>query len=464
MGFDKENGVMAGATAIILAAGSGTRMKSERPKVVHEVLGKPLIRWVVDAARAAGAEQIICVLGHGREMVEPLVEGDTTIVVQLEQKGTADAVAVCRNAVSDQAQSVLVLNGDCPLVTPETLADLVRARDESNAGVAVLTMEAPDPHGYGRIIRDAGGMVERIVEQKDCDEVQNAITECNSGFYCFDSSMLFDALSRVNSNNSQNEFYLTDVVHIARGDGRAAIGVKASNVDECLGVNTRIQLAEATKIIQRRINYAHMLAGVTIIDPDQAWIGPEVVLEQDVEIWPQTMLSGSTRIGKGSSVGPNSRLRDTVVGTYCTVEETVAIEAQIGNGCSCGPRAYLRPGACLMDGAKAGTHVEIKKSVVGEGSKVPHLSYIGDATIGSGVNIGAGTITCNYDGVNKSATVIGDNTFIGSDTMLVAPVSVGSDVVVGAGSVITEDVPDGALALGRARQTVKADYHKKAEG
>lgn len=453
---------MPGTTAIILAAGSGTRMKSERSKVVHEVLGKPLIRWVVDAARAAGANQIICVLGHGREMVEPLVENDTTTVVQLEQKGTADAVAVCRNAVAADAKSVIVLNGDCPLISPETLSKLIAAREESNAGVAVLTMEAPDPYGYGRIIRDAGGMVERIVEQKDCDEVQAAITECNSGFYCFDASMLFDALSRVGSNNSQNEFYLTDVVQIARGDGRAAIGVKASNVDECLGVNTRIQLAEATKIIQRRINYAHMLAGVTIIDPDQAWIGPEVELAEDVEIWPQTHLSGNTRIGHGSSIGPNSRLRDTVVGAYCTVEETVALEAQIDDYCSCGPRAYLRPGAHLMEGAKAGTHVEIKKSTVGPGSKVPHLSYIGDATIGAGVNIGAGTITCNYDGVNKSATAIGDNTFIGSDTMLVAPVSVGSDVVVGAGSVITEDVPDGALALGRARQTVKEDYHKKA--
>lgn len=450
-------------TAIILAAGSGTRMKSERSKVVHEVLGKPLIRWVVDAARAAGCDQIICVLGHGREMVEPLVEKDTTIVVQLEQKGTADAVAVCRNAVDESARSVLVLNGDCPLITPDTLSSLVRAREESNAGVAVLTMEAPNPHGYGRIIRDSSGMVERIVEQKDCDELQDAITECNSGFYCFDATMLFDALARVDSNNSQNEFYLTDVVQIARSDARAAIGLKASDVDECLGVNTRIQLAEATKIIQRRINYAHMLAGVTIIDPEQAWIGPEVELEQDVEIWPQTMLEGSTRVGRGTLLGPNTRLRDTIVGQYCKVEETVAIEAQIDNNCSCGPRAYLRPGAHLMDGAKAGTHVEIKKSVVGPGSKVPHLSYIGDATIGEGVNIGAGTITCNYDGVHKSPTTIGDNTFIGSDTMLVAPVVVGSDVVVGAGSVITEDVPDGALALGRARQTVKPDYHKKEE-
>ena len=451
-------------TAIVLAAGAGTRMKSEKPKVVHEVLGKPLIRWVVDTARQAGAEQIICVLGHKREQVEPLVADDTTVVVQLEQKGTADAVAVCRTAVSEGTKSVLVLNGDCPLITPQTLTELVKARETSNAGVAVLTMEAPDPQGYGRIVRDAGGMVECIVEQKDCDEVQAAITECNSGFYCFDASMLFEALAKVDSNNSQGEFYLTDVIQIARESGRAAIGVKAEDVDECLGVNTRVQLAEATKILQLRINHAHMLNGVTIIDPDQAWIGPDVVLENDIEIWPQTFLAGHTHIGEGTVIGYNSRLIDTQVGAQCNIYETVAVDALIEDGCTCGPRAYLRPGAHLCKGAKVGTHVEIKKSVVGPGSKVPHLSYIGDATIGEGVNIGAGTITCNYDGVNKHATTIGDNTFIGSDTMLVAPVSVGSDVVVGAGSVITDDVPDGALALGRAHQVVKEGYKESLEG
>ncbi|MBQ9020408.1 MAG: bifunctional UDP-N-acetylglucosamine diphosphorylase/glucosamine-1-phosphate N-acetyltransferase GlmU [Eggerthellaceae bacterium] len=457
---------LSNTTAIILAAGSGTRMKSSKPKVIHEVLGKPLIRWVVDTARQAGVEQIICVLGHKRNVVEPFVEADTTVVIQNEQKGTADAVAVCRGAVSSSAKSVLVLNGDCPLITPKTLNDLVEAREASNAGVAVLTMEAPDPHGYGRIVRDAGGMVERIVEQKDCDELQDAITECNSGFYCFDASMLFDALEQVGSNNSQNEFYLTDVVEIARANGRATIGVKAEDVNECLGVNTRIQLAEATKILQLRINHAHMLDGVTIIDPHQAWIGPDVVLENDIEIWPQTFLAGNTHIGEGTVIGYNSRMFDTDVGAQCNISETVAIEAVIEDGCTCGPRAYLRPGAHLCKGAKVGTHVEIKKSVVGPGSKVPHLSYIGDATIGEDVNIGAGTITCNYDGTNKHATIIGDKTFIGSDTMLVAPVTVGSDVVVGAGSVITDDVPDGALALGRAQQLNKEGYtqsHKPKE-
>lgn len=450
-------------TAIVLAAGSGTRMKSTKPKVAHEVLGKPLVRWVVDTARAAGVQDIVCVLGHGREVVEPFVQDDTTVVVQLEQKGTADAVAVCRNAVAEGTKSVLVLNGDCPLITAETLSELVRAREESNAGAAVLTFEAAEPHGYGRILRDVGGMVERIVEQKDCDELQDAITECNSGFYCFDATMLFDALAKVDSNNSQNEFYLTDVIEIARASGRAAIGVKAEDASECLGVNTRIQLAEATKILQLRINHAHMLAGVTIVDPGQAWIGPDVVLESDVEIWPQTFLAGNTHIGNGSIIGFNSRLVNTQVGAHCTIEETVAQDAIIEDECSCGPRAYLRPGAHLMKGAKAGTHVEIKKSVVGPGSKVPHLSYIGDATIGADVNIGAGTITCNYDGVNKHATTIGNETFIGSDTMLVAPVNVGSNVVVGAGSVITEDVPDGALALGRAHQVVKEGYKETHE-
>ena len=445
-------------SAIILAAGSGTRMKSAKPKVAHELLGKPLVRWVVDAAREAGVGTVISVLGHGIDVVRPLVEHDTQVVVQQQRNGTADAVNSAREACEGMTGSMLVLSGDCPLIRPETIAGLARAREEADAAVAVLTMEAENPFGYGRIIRDAQGQVECIVEQKDCTPEQAAVTECNSGFYCFDAQYLFDALNRVSNENAQGEFYLTDVIGIARADGRSVVALCAEDPEECLGINTRLQLSVAAKVMQRRMNTAFMLAGVTMLDSETVWIGPGVTIEQDVELLPQTMLMGKTSVASGSVIGPNTRLTDTVVGHDCVLDETVAVEAVIDDGCHCGPRAYLRPQTRLCEGAKAGTHVEIKKSTIGKGSKVPHLSYIGDTTMGDGVNIGAGSITCNYDGQNKWPTVIGDNTFIGSDTMMVAPVTIGDDALVGAGSVITADVPDGALALGRARQIIKTQH------
>lgn len=445
-------------SAIILAAGSGTRMKSAKPKVAHELLGKPLVRWVVDAAREAGVGTVISVLGHGIDVVRPLVEHDTQVVVQQQRNGTADAVNSAREACEGMTGSLFVLSGDCPLIRPETIAGLARAREEADAAVAVLTMEAENPFGYGRIIRDAQGQVECIVEQKDCTPEQAAVTECNSGFYCFDAQYLFDALNRVSNENAQGEFYLTDVIGIARADGRSVVALCAEDPEECLGINTRLQLSVAAKVMQRRMNTAFMLAGVTMLDSETVWIGPGVTIEQDVELLPQTMLMGKTSVASGSVIGPNTRLTDTVVGHDCVLDETVAVEAVIEDGCHCGPRAYLRPQTRLCEGAKAGTHVEIKKSTIGKGSKVPHLSYIGDTTMGDGVNIGAGSITCNYDGQNKWPTVIGDNTFIGSDTMMVAPVTIGDDALVGAGSVITADVPDGALALGRARQIIKTQH------
>ena len=439
-------------------------MKSKKPKVAHEVLGKPLVRWVVDAAHEVGIEHVVCVVGHAREQVIPLVEHDTQVVVQAEQRGTADAVAACKDALAGFDGSLVVLSGDCPLITSDTIHSLVDMREKSGAAVVVLTMQPEDPFGYGRIVRDGDGAVARIVEQKDATPEEAALTECNSGFYCFDSQALFQALDQVSSNNAQGEFYLTDVLEICRTAGRSVLAMRCDDPDECLGVNSRIQLAEAAKHLQRRINQAHMAAGVTMTDPDQVWIGPDVVIDQDVELLPQTFLLGTTRVGEDSVVGPNSRLTDTVVGRGCVVDETVAVEACIDDGATCGPRAYLRPGAHLCEGAKAGTHVEIKKSTGGKGSKVPHLSYIGDCTIGEGVNIGAGSITCNYDGVHKHATTIGDGAFVGSDTMLVAPVNVGAHAVVGAGSTITRDVSEGALGLGRARQTEIPDWATKHFG
>lgn len=442
-----------GTAAIVLAAGAGTRMKSKKPKVVHEILGKPLVRWVVDAAREAGVDEVVTVVGHAREQVVPLVEADTVIAIQTEQRGTADAVLACKDALDGFEGSLVVLSGDCPLVTAETISALMKTREEVDAAAVVLTMQPENPFGYGRIIRDEDGQVLRIVEQKDASPEEAAVRECNSGFYCFDAKALFEALSEVGSDNAQGEFYLTDVLAICRAKGRPVLGLLAADDGECLGVNSRLQLAEATKIMQRRINERHMAAGVTMMDPDSVWIGPDVKIASDVEILPGVMLMGKTSIGEDSLIGPNTRLTDTCVGERCVVDETVAVEAVIDDEATCGPRAYLRPAAHLCEGAKAGTHVEIKKSTVGKGSKVPHLSYIGDCTIGEGVNIGAGSITCNYDGKNKHKTFIGDGAFIGSDTMMVAPVSIGEGAIVGAGSCITRDVSAGALGLGRARQT-----------
>ncbi len=455
--------------AIVLAAGAGTRMKSKKPKVAHEVLGKPLVRWVVDAAREAGVERVVSVVGHAREQVAPLVEGDTEIVVQEQQNGTAGAVAVCADALADFDGSLVVLSGDCPLISSETIAALVKAREDADAAVVVLSMELENPFGYGRIIRGEDGSVVRIVEQKDATPEEAAVCECNSGFYCFDAKALFAALSKVGSDNAQGEFYLTDVLEICRNEGRVVTALTAQDPTECLGVNSRAQLAQAASVMRDRINARHLAAGVTMWDPSSVWIGPDVRIERDVELLPQVILMGSTFIGEDSVVGPNTRLTDTTVGRGCVIDETVAVEAVVDDGATCGPRAYLRPAAHLCEGAKAGTHVEIKKSTIGAGSKVPHLSYVGDATIGEGVNLGAGTITCNYDGAKKWPTVIGDDVFVGSSTMLVAPVSIGAGSLIGAGSVITEDVSPDALALGRARQVeiegwAEENRRKRAEG
>lgn len=450
------------SAAIVLAAGAGTRMKSTKPKVAHEIFGKPLVRWVIDAAHQAGITQIVSVIGHGKDQVEPLV-ADTTCVVQEDQLGTAHAVQMARSALAGFEGSVVVLTGDSPLVQPATIQALIAAREQNHAAVAVLTMELENPHGYGRIVRDDQGLVARIVEQKDCNAQQAAITECNSGFYCFDAAFLFDALTQVSANNAQGEYYLTDVIELAYRSHRGVQALVAEDPQECLGVNSRLQLSQAARILQQRINEFHLANGVSILDPAVTYIGPDVRIEPDVEILPFTFLQGTTRIATGSVVGPMSRLSDTTVGQDCVLDGTIAVESQIDNGVTCGPRAYLRAGTHLCDGSKVGTHVEIKKSVIGSHSKVPHLSYIGDATLGEHINIGAGTITCNFDGEHKHQTIVHDNVFVGSDVMLVAPVTIGEGAVIGAGSVITQDVSAGALGLGRARQSEVPHWKEQQE-
>lgn len=452
-------------STLILAAGAGTRMKSERAKVAHELLGKPLVRWVIDAASGAGSQEIITIVGHEKEQVIPLVN-DTTIVVQQERLGTGHAVKIAQPVLGDKDTtnaSLVVLCGDAPLIKPQTIKQLVASQQMSKAAVCVLTHLMDDPTNYGRIIRDAHGNVLSIVEEKDATEQQRKVKECNSGAYCFDLSTLLKSIEDLSCDNAQGEYYLTDVVGICAKKG---LTVKAHIVDadETQGINSRLQLAEATKSMQRRINKAHMLAGVTMLDPEQVWIEADVSIENDVELLPLTMLSGKTTIKRGSVIGPNSRVVDSTVGKNCHIDESVIVGATLEDEVCCGPRAYLRPGTLMKKGSKAGTHVEIKKSIVGEGSKIPHLSYFGDAELGEGVNIGAGSITCNYDGIEKKATRIGNNSFIGSDTMLVAPVTLGNDVATGAGSVITKDVPDGALAVERGEQRVIDGWSYRLKG
>lgn len=439
------------AAAIVLAAGEGTRMRSSLPKVAHLVLGVPLVRYVIDAARAAGIERVVTVVGHGAETVAAIAS-DTEIAVQDRQLGTGHAVASAAPALAGFEGPVVVLAGDVPLIRAETLTMLCDAQRDSGAACTMLTARFEDPTGYGRIVRDGSGAVRAIVEQKDLSPEQLAIDECNVGVYCFDASALFSALERVTPHNAQGEYYLTDVIGLLDADGRRVEAVVLKDADESHGINTRVQLAAASRVMQRRINERHMLAGVTMTDPDLVWIGPDVTLGRDVVLEPMTTLLGDTTVAEGAIVGPDTSVVDGTIGAGATVERSTVRGAHVGAGAVVGPYSFLRPGALLATGTKVGAYVEIKNSTIGEGSKVPHLSYIGDATIGADVNVGAGTITCNFDGRAKHRTTIGDGAFIGSDTMLVAPVTIGPGAVTGAGSAISKDVPAEALGIERSEQ------------
>ncbi len=454
------------ATAIVLAAGEGTRMKSNHAKVSHKILGKPMIRWVVDATIAAGCERVVVVVGSHADEVRAILDesyaaGPVTVetVEQTERLGTGHAVRVTLEATGICEGPVVILNGDLPLIQADTVRMFAETVADGSLAATVLTMTPPDPFGYGRIQLDADGVVERIIEQKDCTPEQDAqLLECNAGCYAFDGALLAAHIGEVTNDNAQSEYYLPDMLEILKRHGHDVSIFHCDDYRDGLGVNSRVQLAELTAIARDRINERLMTEGVTFIDPTQAWIGPDARIGRDTVVWPQTHLIGACTVGESCQLGPNTRLTDVTAGDNCSLDETVAIDVVIENGVTCGPRCYLRPGTHLLDRAHVGTHVEIKKSTIGVGSKVPHLSYIGDTTMGADVNVGAGSITCNYDGKNKHATTIGDRTFIGSDTMMVAPVNIGDDVVVGASSCITRDVPSGALAVERNDQRIVEGY------
>lgn len=448
-----------GPVVIVLAAGEGTRMRSATPKVLHAIAGRSLIGHVLEAASAVDPSHVVVVIGHARDQVLAHLEEvapwvDT--VVQEEQRGTGHAVRIALAALASAqalaAAPVIVLSGDTPLLTGATVRELVEAHLDAGAAATLLTAVLADPTGYGRVVRAADGSVESIVEHRDASDEVLSISEINAGMYAFDPSRLAPALDRLTTANDQGEEYLTDVVGLMRADGYPVAGLVVEDSHEILGVNDRVQLAEAAGLMRDRINERWMREGVSMLDPESTWIDVDVDLASDVTILPQTSLLGPTSIATGARIGPGTTLTSCEVGEGATLIHTWAELAVIEAGASVGPFTYLRPGARLGPRARAGAFVEMKNASLGEGAKVPHLSYVGDAEVGEGTNIGAATIFVNYDGQAKHRTVIGRHARIGSDTMLVAPVTVGDGAYTAAGSVITEDVPAGAMAVGRAQQ------------
>lgn len=443
---------MAALTSIILAAGQGTRMKSKLPKVLHPLLGRPMLQYIVDAANKVGSSRTIVVVGFEGQQVIDTIGPKLEYVWQKEQKGTGHAVMMARNILSTLTGDLLILYGDTPLLRAETIKDLVDAKRTSQAVAAVLTTEVKNAAGFGRIIRGGDGNITAIVEDKDASPAQKEIKEVNTGVYCFDIPHLLEALSDITPRNAQGEYYLTDVIKIFVEKGLKVTGWVTDAAEEVMGPNDRIQLASTENFLKQAINHQWMSQGVTIEDPSFTYIGPEVQIGRDTAILPGTFLLGKTIIGEGCTIGPHTRVVDSIIGDQTSVQFSQIIETHLGPGNNVGPFAYTRPGTVTADNVKIGDFVEIKNSRIGNKTKVPHLSYIGDSQVGAGVNIGCGTITCNYDGVHKHQTVIQDDVFIGSNTNLVAPVTVGEGATVGAGSTITKEVPAKALAIARSRQ------------
>ncbi len=454
------------AAVVILAAGEGTRMKSGTAKVLHELGGRSMLGHIVHAARALEPEHLIVVVGHGREQVTAHLkelDAEATAVVQAEQNGTGHAVRIALDGLDHLEGTVVVLPGDTPLVTPGALKELVALHEAAGAATTLLTARYPDPTGYGRVVRN-GVEVVRVVEHKDADAEVLRINEIATGHYAFAAGPLREALGKLSTDNAQGEEYLPDVVRIHKDAGLVVAGRVAENWAETVGVNDRIQLAVAARMLRDRINRHHMLAGVAILDPETTWIDADVVLEPDCTVLPQTQLKGTTVVRRGAVVGPDSTLTSTEVGEGATVRRTTADQAVIGPDANVGPYSYLRPGTKLGRAAKVGAYVEVKASEIGDGSKVPHLAYVGDATIGERSNIGAGTIVVNYDGRDKHRTNIGDDVRVGSNNSLVAPVTIGDGAYTGADAVISKDVPAGALGLSENTQRIIEGWVERKRG
>ncbi len=452
---------MTNIFAVILAAGQGTRMKSKLYKVLHPVCGKPMVEHVVENIQTLNVSRIVTVVGHGAEKVKDQLGEKSEYVLQEEQLGTAHAVIQAESILSELEGTTLVVCGDTPLIQPETMKALFEHHHNQNAKATILTAVAGNPTGYGRVIRDANGQVSQIVEQKDATPEQQLVTEINTGTYCFDNKALFDALKLVNNENAQGEYYLPDVIEILQKQGEIVSAYTCANLDETLGVNDRVALAQAEEIMRALINEKHMRNGVTIINPLSTHISADAQIGRDTVIKPGTIIEGNTIIGEDCIIGPNSNIVNSRIGDRTTVQNSVVTDSYVGEDTAVGPFAHLRPDSHLGNHVKIGNFVEVKKSTLGDDTKVSHLSYIGDAEVGSNVNIGCGSITVNYDGKNKFKTIIEDNVFVGCNSNLVAPVKLGAGSFIAAGSTITKEVPEDALGIARSRQENKLDYAKK---
>lgn len=447
-------------TAVVLAAGKGTRMKSETPKVLFPLAGKPMLQHIIDMLGTVGVQQIIVVAGHGSKKVQQSVIGDITWVEQHPQLGTGHALIQALPALGDFTGDVLIVCGDTPLMTGDTLTQLVNKHRNTQADATILTAILNDPAYYGRIVRDEQGNVASIVEHKDATPQQLAIKEINSGTFCFRWPAASRYLTALNQDNAQGEYYLTDIIEIMASKGRTVQTSAVADNREIIGINDRVQLARAEKIMRQRINEALMLGGVTIVDPDTAWIDSEVEVGRDSIILPNTCLKGRTSIGSFCRVGPGTTITDSVLGDGVVVRNSVVEGALVGNETTIGPFAYIRPACTIGSGVRIGDFVELKNSRVGDGSKIPHLSYVGDALVGDNVNIGCGVITANYDGKKKHVTEVDDDAFVGCNSNLVAPVKIGKGAYVAAGSTITRDVAPNSLAIARSRQTAKENWRR----
>ncbi|MNM62968.1 Bifunctional protein GlmU [compost metagenome] len=438
-------------SALILAAGQGKRIKSNLPKVLHKVCGKEMINHVIDTMREANIEDVNIIIGKGAELVQKATESrNVSYSLQEDQLGTGHAVKCAKEFLKDKDGVVAIFTGDAPLIRKETVKKLLDNHIENGNTGTLLTSLIQDPTGYGRIIRN-GNEIERIVEHKDCNEDELKVNEINAGMYCFDIKALLGALEKLSNNNAQGEYYLTDVISILKSEGKK-LGAVITEFDETLGVNSRAELAQAEVIMRKVINKKHLDNGVTIIDPSNTYIGVDVVIGQDTIIYPGNVLEGKSEIGTDCVLYPNSRIDSSIIGNEVEIQSSVILQSKIGDNTTVGPFAYVRPESNIGDKVRIGDFVEIKKSTIGNNTKVSHLTYIGDAEVGENCNFGCGTVVVNYDGKNKNKTIIGDNSFIGCNTNLVSPVEVKDNTYIAAGSTITKEVPEGSLAIARAKQ------------
>lgn len=448
-------------SAIILAAGKGTRMKSQLYKVLHPIAGLSMVEHVFRAVKDSGVSKVVTVTGHGAQAVQEVLQDRSDYVYQEEQLGTGHAVQQAESVLKDEEGHTLVICGDTPLLTAQTLEELFNHHEATNAKATILTAKVDQPTGYGRVVRNDKGEVAYIVEEKDASPEEKAVQEINTGTYVFDNQMLFEGLSQIDNNNAQGEYYLTDVIEIITMQRETVSAYILKDEKEALGVNDRVALSTATSRMRQRINQHHMLNGVTMIDPSNVYIDADVVIESDVTLEPSTVLKGQTVIRSGSIIGSHSEIINSTIGSNVHVRQSVINESTVDEGVTVGPFAHLRPNTHLKENVHVGNFVEIKNSMIGEKTRVGHLSYLGDVDMGSDVNIGAGTVFVNYDGKNKFRSQVGDRSFIGCDSQIISPITIESETVIAAGTTVTQDVPQGSLAISRIEQKNIENYWKK---